>query len=69
VHHLPNKPLTGHDPENKGDIFKINKTLELWLLSSFRRHKPEAGGFCPNLRPKYIGPTGTGDVIAVTSHE
>ena len=27
-------------------ICKIFKTQELWILWSFGRHKPEAGGFC-----------------------
>jgi hypothetical protein len=50
VHNLPNKPLTGYRIcrilKTKEIVYKIFKTLELWLLWSFGRHKPEAGGFC-----------------------
>jgi hypothetical protein len=31
----PNKPLSTYDRENKRDVFKINKMLELWFLWSF----------------------------------
>jgi hypothetical protein len=35
--------------KTKEIICKIFKTLELWDLWSFGRHKPEAGGFCLDL--------------------
>src|ERR1019366_5569818 len=50
VHNLPNKPLTGYRfcriLKTKEIVFKIFKTLELWSVWSFGRHKPVAGGFC-----------------------
>src|ERR1039457_1409779 len=50
VHNLPNKPLTGYRIckilKAMEMICKIFKTLELWLLWSFVRHKPGARGFC-----------------------
>jgi hypothetical protein len=57
MHNLPNKPLTGHSIcrilKTKEIISKIFKTLELWFLWSFGRHKPEAGGFCLDLAQLY----------------
>jgi hypothetical protein len=45
VHNLPNKPLTGYSIcrilKTKDLVYKIFKTLELWFLWSFGRHKPE----------------------------
>ena len=36
--------------KTKEMICKTFKTLELWFRWSFGRHKPEAGGFCLDLR-------------------
>src|ERR1035438_4597225 len=41
--------------ETKEIVCKIFKTLELWFLWSFGRHKPEAGGFCLDLGQLYAG--------------
>ena len=53
MHNLPNKPLIGYRIcrilKTKEIIFKIFKTLELWLPWNSGRHKPEAGGFCLDL--------------------
>ena len=41
--------------KTKEMFFKIFKTLVLWLLWSFGRHKPQAGGFCLLLSLEVIG--------------
>ena len=62
-----NKPLSSYDRENKRDIFKSNKTLELWFLWSFWETQACGWWVLSLLSPEYIGWRAAKDVIWVTA--